>query len=250
MPLCAETYTNKEHGFAIGFPAGWQIKSSRVENTIIKAVYNEGNSYPSLIQNGHSHLAIISVTAYPRNSMGLGNDVWKVSEAVMFEFCKSESPGSEMVLLDSGRTLVGGEHAIWLLVDGRSPSIEIYSRTYYVVRKRLLFRISTTTDRERAWYAQHDHAFQSSVASFRFVSANMLGPANIPKRGENDWVDLGAEIFILLVIATVGGVLKAGWGRLTKRRNHEKSYDDEESGEFQEEESCLEVVSNVVRRRR
>ena len=167
VPLQAETYTNEEHGFAIDFPVGWQVKGSSQKNTIIKAVYKDEQG----------RLAMVSVAAYPAEP---GWDPWGVTGEQMYQRFKQTYPNADSALLDSGRTLVGGEHAIWTLIDLRSPAIlSTLSRSYHFVRQPTLFRVSTSSDRDPAWFAQHESAFQESVKSFRFLNAQVQPCPNI-----------------------------------------------------------------------
>ena len=205
----AETYTNKEYGFAIDFPAGWEVKGSASSNTIIKGVH----------KNGQGRLALIAVAAYPMDAEG---DIWDVSGEQMFEGFKRENPGAEAALLDSGKTVVGGEHAIWTLIDVPSPAvISMLTRSYHFVRKPFLFRISASTDRDRAWFTQHERTFQESIASFRFLNAEgQARSAMNSELGESLWVALFKSYGIYLIVLAaviVLGVIKGTWGRANRR---------------------------------
>ena len=156
--LAGNTYTNHDFGFTIEFPENWAIKHSSSASTIIKAVHKDASG----------RIAQIAIAAYPWAAEG---DVWDVTGAQMFErFMLEIPPEVDSVLLDSGKNTIGGEHALWTLIDVSSPPIfSMLVRSYHFNRRPILFRISTSTDRDATWFAQHEAEFDRAIRSFRFL---------------------------------------------------------------------------------
>jgi hypothetical protein len=208
----ADAFISEEYGFTINLPAGWEVKDGTASNTIIKAVYRDASG----------KLALISVSAYRTDAEG---DIWDVSPRQMFEALHNEYPGAETELLDSGKTVVDGEHAIWTFVDVRSPPIvTMLTRSYYFVREPFLFTINTSTDRGQTWFEQHAHTFEKAVASFRFLNENeesKLGSAQA--QHESLWTSFfkayGKTFLMVAGMAIAFGLLKLLRGKIKDTSN-------------------------------
>jgi len=155
--LLTQLYTSPDFGFEITFPDGWMIKSSGNPETIIKAVRKTAGG----------RLAMIAIAAY---ELGVEGDIWEVTGKEMYEGLREQYPGADIVLIDWGKTLVSGKHALWTRTDILKPIIMSASSTHYhFLFNGILFRISTSTDYDHVWYSNNDPLMRASVESFNFL---------------------------------------------------------------------------------
>lgn len=153
----AVPYKNAKYGFKILFPEKWQVKSSVLSpNTIVKAVK----------KTPEGKIAMITIAAYPVSE---NEEVSELSASERFTAFKAEYPGVDAGLLDSGQTIIAGKRAVWIKVEVKSPPIiSMIAVHHHFRRGRTLFRVTTMTDRDSAWFQQHEKEFRHSVHSMEF----------------------------------------------------------------------------------
>lgn len=211
LPAYAQNrYVSDEYGFSIDFPAGWSVKGSTAKNTVIKAV----------LKDTQGRIAQIVVAAYPFDVKG---DMWDATGQDMFEAFINDYPGVEAALLDSGKSRISGEHALWTDIDVKAPSI-IAARclSYHVIQKPILYRISYTADRDAVWFQAHLATAKAAVESFRLRGTGTRSPG-ITVSQESDSVLIalfkGYWQTLLIVLAAGIGVAigRAFLGRIRRR---------------------------------
>jgi hypothetical protein len=171
-----ETYRNEDYRFSIEMPPGWSIVPGNSPSTLTKASF----------QDATGKGAMLAIAAIPANGT---TDMWSFTAQQILDQFKSEYPAADAVLAESGQNMVGGEHALWIRIDVRSPPVAAMSSlTYHFVHGKTLFRISaTTTGNDPVWFAQHRPAFEAAVATFAFTapaSPPASQPGNLPAASE------------------------------------------------------------------
>jgi len=153
---CANRYSNEEYGFSICFPPDWELKTSGVEGTLIKARRRDDQG----------RLAFLAVAV---QELGVSGDMWDLTGEDWVEMVKADVPYADMVLLDWGRIAVAGEHALWARTEVRRPAIlSGLSISYLFMHGENLFRLTGSTDRDTEWYEENEPAFKEAIKTFHF----------------------------------------------------------------------------------
>ena len=204
-----ETHHNEEYGFSIEMPAGWSIVSGNSPSTLTKASF----------QDATGKGAMLAIAAIPANG---ATDMWTFAAQQILDQFKTEYPAADAVLAESGQSMVGGEHALWLRIDVRSPPIAAMSSlTYHFIHGTTLFRISaTTTGNDPAWFAQHRPTFEAAVASFAFAapaSQPVSQPRDLPAASEPAPM-AGPRQFKTILVGTATAVIFLAAAYIIARR--------------------------------
>jgi hypothetical protein len=160
----AAVYTCEDYNYSIRFPEGWELKGSEVPGTIVKAVHKDSKD----------RIAMISINVTPcvgPEGLGPNADIWTFGGKELFEVLREQSPGADFQLLDSGKTTVGGQHAIWMFVDCKSPPhATMLSKTYALLGYPTFYRIScSVSERDQELFELQQPVFEEALASFRFL---------------------------------------------------------------------------------
>jgi len=154
--LAGITYTNDEFGFTIEFPENWEVKEGAAASTIIKAVHKDASGL--VLQ--------ITIAVYPGNYK---RDIWSYTGAQMLEIFKM-TVGTDAALLDWGKTTFSGEHALWAMIEARSPILPYLTWNNNVIRGPRLFMINALAAGSAApSFAQHEAEIDRAIRSFRFL---------------------------------------------------------------------------------
>ena len=156
--LSEEPYVNKEHGFSVRFPEGWEVKGSTVPATIIKArLKDEGAPITYLAMATHPALK----TADPLNPS---------AQQLFQDYILARSQEVIARIMTSGQTAVGGRHAVWMEIDIESPAfLSQYALVYFFPGEGEVLRVSGATKRDAAWFAQVKPLFRASIESISFM---------------------------------------------------------------------------------
>ncbi len=227
LPAHAQNrYANDEYGFTIDFPAGWLVKGSAAENTVIKAVHKDAQG----------RIALIAVAAYP---LDVKADIWDSTGQDIFEGFLSEYPGVEAALLDSGKTIIGDEHALWTDIDVKAPPlIAMHSLSYHIFQKPILYRISYSSDRDARWFQTHLPAARVAIRSFRLRLGIGGSPhITVSRKGDSFVVALFKgywQTFLMVLAAGIGvGIAKALMSRVRRRRESASTNEGRQEDELE-----------------
>ncbi len=158
QPSHAEPYTNLSHGISIEFPVGWRLKSSTIQNVLIKS------RRPSDL------LAFMSLSSYELDEELSLSDA---SPNELLQMSLGFNDNVDAVLIKSGSLTIGNAQAPWIKYDVRAPALASgYGFDCYVVRGKTLFKIGGRTDRDLAWFDRNEPLFIQACRSILFLQQN------------------------------------------------------------------------------
>lgn len=156
-------YYNKEYGYSIRFPVGWEKANTPIKGVIVYV--SEGKVDDSSIPNRTGILADISVGVMDKEGIELGQyplDLEQYAERV-----KTEHKEDGYVLVNEGRGSIGGLDSKMLFFEQKLYGMTRVTLSYFtIVDKNKIYHIvlHTTSDK----YPQYSNVFQECLESFRF----------------------------------------------------------------------------------
>ena len=198
-----EPYKDLEYGFSLEFPEGWQTTESVTKAYLVEAFYEADTG----------HVAFITMAA---EDLSDTFDPWSKSGKALMEALSTEQPGTTM--LDSGQSIIGGEHAIWTKADmADSPSGPMIVLSHQLVHNKVLYRITGGVTGDVTWFAEYEETIKKAIDTLSFDRKhNRLTDHKAFGTGDSEsWLasfrkGFGAvlvELLIILVVLSCGGYL-------------------------------------------
>jgi len=168
LVLAKSPYVNKEYGFSIRFPEGWQIKGSAVTGTIIKA-RRDDEGVP---------ITFMSIASYPASQ---DLDITQLTHDRLLRDYILGGQEVEAKIRSAGPTTLDGRPAIWMEVE----FVGGFSLHYFVLKDDKLFRLSGATEGDEAWFSQNRPIFEQSICSFGFIEPSEGDSGGTPGASPN-----------------------------------------------------------------
>ena len=155
-------YENAKYGFSIVFPEGWEISPGAAEGTIVKSVY----------RGDQGKFAMLTVSAYAEKEEF---DAWDAPRERIFQKMSEDFPGIQSEILGSGKSIIDGRHAFWLMYKTTEPlDLDgVYMVVHSVYIGKTNYQI-TEFSNDRSLAVANVPKFRAAIDSLRFTAQTNL----------------------------------------------------------------------------
>ena len=145
-------YYNKQKGFSIKLPSGWELKQEYLKTTVA-AFSPKDNAEDKFREN-------VNVLVEDLSSVLSVREYYEMNLTKMHQHIK------DFQEINSGQTTINNEPAMWLIYAHKMGPTEVKAKVYYLVKGQRAYSITGAAVPEL--FDKYKPIFEMSVMSFKF----------------------------------------------------------------------------------